>query len=340
MRKNFLFLLLASVLFSGCRGTGVVFNQHSADLNKITRIAVIPVADELPIGGKAYDRHNVVVSDLVEMVFISLGYTVVDTTNLGSILTEQALSANGLIDPADALKIGKQYGVDTLAFVNTSGDMRTTKVRLVDTEKGRVIFAYQQPPGVVDHFWTWKMHKDLKKALTAAGAQIDVSKAKTYHGGDARGNSYSCLNDPALIKSVQKVAISPDSKSDLGLSALLAAGFDVMERGELGRILKQNSLAASGVLSGEDMKQLGAISGVKGIVFSRMTDYNWAGSKIGVTIPILGSVKLVDAQTGQVLWVACPGNDANYFSAGNLTPEDYIASSDKTLAKYLSKMMR
>ncbi|MEI7482717.1 MAG: GNA1162 family protein [Elusimicrobiota bacterium] len=340
MKKNFLFLLLAGVVFVGCRGTGVVFNQHSADLNKITRIAVIPVDDALPIGGTAYDRHNVVVSDLVEMAFISLGYTVVDTANLSSILKEQALSVNGLIDPADALKIGKQYGVDTLAFVNTSGDMRTTKVRLVDTEKGRVIFAYQQPPGVVDHFWAWKMHKDLKKALTAAGVQIDASKAKTYHGGDARGNSYSCVNNPALIKSVQKVAISPDSKSDLGLSALLEAGFDVMERSELGKILRQNNLAASGVLSGEDMKKLGSISGVKGIVFSRMTDYKWVGSKIGVTIPILGSVKLVDAQTGQVLWVACPGNDANYFSAGNLTREDYIASSDKTLAKYLAKMMR
>lgn len=338
MKKIYL-LLLGAALLTGCRGTGVVINKNSPDLNKIRRIAVIPVDDDQPLGGKAYDRRNIVVSAIAEMGFISLGYTVVDTANLESILKEQTLSGNGLIDPAEALKIGQQYGVDTLAFVNTSVDMQTTQIRLVDTEKCRVIFTYKQFSGA-GHFMASEMHDDLKKELTKGGVRFDESKAVAYHrSGDPRGNSYACVNDPALIKSIRKVAIAPDSKSDLGLNALLAAGFDVMERSQLGSILKQNSLAHSGILSVEDMKRLGAISGVNGIVFSRTTNYLWAGRGLGTTIPILGVIKLVNAQTGQVLWVACPGDDANYFSAGNLTLEDYIDSGDKTLAKYLKKIM-
>lgn len=339
MKKIYL-LLLGAALLTGCRGTGVVINKNSPDLNKIRRIAVIPVDDDLPVGGKTYDRRNVVASDMAEMAFISLGYTVIDRANLESILKEQSLSSTGLIDPADALKIGQQFGVDTLAFVNTSEDMATTKIRLVDTDKCRVIFTYQQLSGA-GHLSASEMHDDLKKAFNAAGVQVNESRAVAYHrSGETRGKSYSYVKNPSLIKSMQKVAIAPDSKSDLGLNALLENGFDVMERGELEKVLKQNNLARSGILSGEDIKQLGAISGVKGIVFSRMTDFVWTGGRLGVTIPILGTLKLVDAQTGQVLWVVSPGDDANYFSAGNIKPEEYIAFADKVLSKYLKKILQ
>ncbi|MEI7528240.1 MAG: hypothetical protein WCK76_04790, partial [Elusimicrobiota bacterium] len=335
MKNNLIFFWLAASLLAGCRGTGVVINQHSTDLNKIKRIAVIPVGGIQAVGGNDYDRSNVVASDIAEMAFISLGYTVIDRANLESILKEQSLSGNGLIDPEEALKIGQQFGVDTLAFVNTSADMTTMKVRLVDTEKCRVIFTYTQPPVVS---MARRMHNDLKKTLTAAGVHLDKSKDIIYTDNSA---CYSYVNDPALIKSFQKVAIAPDSKSDLGLSALLATGFDVIERSELGKILKQNGLARSGILSGEDMKQLGAVSGVKGIIFPRMTDYLFSESKLcGVVIGIRSTIKLVDAQTGQVIWVLSSGEDAHYCSTGNITPEEYIASADKKLTKYLKKIIQ
>ena len=343
-RASFVFLFIAAVFFTGCAQPSVmldtqssaVLNKHATDLGKIRRIAVIPIDDEAPGDGKVYDRRNYVAGDIVELSFISLGYTVIDRSNLESILKEQSLSNTGLIDPADALKIGQQFGVDALAFVNTSEDLQTTRVRLVDTENGRIVLTFEQNSAKVnDCLRGWDIYRHIKKELKRAGFQIDESRARSYYLGFGF-HCAACVNDPALIKSIEKVAISPDAKTSMGLFPLLEKGLDVMERSELGKILKQNGLAASGILSGEDIKKLGMISGVKGIVFTRITDQIYKGNINAV----IGTLKLVDARTGQVVWSVCAGLDRNAGTPDNAKPEEYVAVANKRFGTYLDKIMK
>ena len=75
---------------------------------------------------------------------------------------------------------------------------------------------------------------------------------------------------------------------------LLKAGYDVVDRQQLEKIIKEQKMSASGLTRVQDMAQLGKIAGLRAIVMGTVS-----GKQICAY-----HAKLVDVETGELYWSA------------------------------------
>ncbi len=151
IRNNLLLTLLFSlfVFFMGCASPDVAVNSH-ADFSKIRRVAVSS------FGGEGGD----VAADLLTQDLLRHGADVVERSRLQSLLQEQHLAANSMLDPSTIKKIGKILGVDAI-FVGTVASNVPSQSFLVTTPRhthygtvtpvgGSNVSTYSGPIGVPD----------------------------------------------------------------------------------------------------------------------------------------------------------------------------------------------
>lgn len=86
--------------------------------------------------------------------------------------------------------------------------------------------------------------------------------------------------------------------SNIFAKHLLMIGYNVVERQELQRILAEQKLNLSGVIAYDQIKQVGRLSGVDALLMGNALE---GAKKLKKEVSITG--KLIDAQTGEVIWV-------------------------------------
>ena len=115
------------------------------NLKKHKKLAVIPFK------GKTYDTlqapYFIVeeqISDMFATRLMGVGFSILERTQLQSILSEQKLSASGLLSKSDINKIGKLMDVDILVMGNLDKNTyntsyQTATVKFIDIETGEVL---------------------------------------------------------------------------------------------------------------------------------------------------------------------------------------------------------
>lgn len=288
---------LLSAGFWGCAASRVTLNPES-DINLIRKIA-ITTEENTP--------EFEVAAGQWEVDLIALGFAVVDRGNIETIIKEQGLSLSGATRADETMKIGKLLGVDGILFVDKGiQDWFSAKygqVHLVDVNTGRVIFT-ANPIAIYDlykplrkmlkkkkwqhfykkPFYTWKSYLIGKEYLVGKNnITVDRFKASWLPGFDQ--------------KSIKKVALSPKTQHDL-MAPLLSAGYDVIERRQLKKIMKELGLSASGIMNQAEMKKIGELYGIDGMLFSGQIKQELKGH--GSCIHHF--IKLVQLETGSVVW--------------------------------------
>ncbi|MCE5263310.1 MAG: CsgG/HfaB family protein [Deltaproteobacteria bacterium] len=134
------------------------------DFNKQKKLAV------MTFKGKAYDAAKAPyfveeeqISDMLATRLMGIGFSIVERTQLERILSEQKLSASGLLSKSDINKIGKLMDVDMLVMGNLDKNSfntlyQTATVKFIDIETGEVlinmvctnIFGRQYIPAMTD----------------------------------------------------------------------------------------------------------------------------------------------------------------------------------------------
>jgi hypothetical protein len=122
-----------------------VFVSPNFNINKYKKLAVIPFK------GKAYDTlgaPNFIleeqISDMFATRLMGVGFSIVERTQLHSILSEQQLSATGLLSNSDINKMGKLMDIDMLVMGNLDKNIfnasyQTATVKFIDIETGEVL---------------------------------------------------------------------------------------------------------------------------------------------------------------------------------------------------------
>jgi len=124
-----------SLIVSGCVSPQIAVNAH-ADFSRIHRVAVAA------FGGTGGD----VAADLLIHDLLGRGADVVERRQLDSVLHEQHLAAEGLLDPLTVKKIGKILGVDAI-FVGTVASNTPSQSYLVTSPRHSLTVDTVTPVG-------------------------------------------------------------------------------------------------------------------------------------------------------------------------------------------------
>jgi hypothetical protein len=115
------------------------------NFNKHKKLAV------MPFKGKAYDAleapyfiEEEQISDMFATQLMSVGFSIVERTQLQRILSELQLSTSGLLSKSDINKIGKLMDIDILVMGNLDKkkfnlSYQTATVKFIDIETGEVL---------------------------------------------------------------------------------------------------------------------------------------------------------------------------------------------------------
>jgi curli biogenesis system outer membrane secretion channel CsgG len=304
-------LFLAALALCGCGGSLQVMRNPSASLPSVRKVAVIPFG-----AAPAQER----ITGEWETLLLSLGYRVVERENIEPLLKEQGLSINGMINPAEAPKIGEILGVDGLVTgrPNTrepyysygmTGAVKMSEpapvsVKLLDAATARVV-------------WSVSNEKEETLSVAREGRAVTPQLRRSLEG-TLREGGWKVANPPYEEASGAAIAFNTalhtvkgmrvgayafaggnDSGdggawADKAASMLLKAGYDVVDRQQLEKIIKEQKLAASGATSAQDMARLGKIAGLRAVLM---------GTAYGGQVCAY-HMKLVDVETGELYWSA------------------------------------
>jgi len=107
-----------------------------------------------------------------------------------------------------------------------------------------------------------------------------------------------------------------EGMSDMLITALVKSGrYQVMERGEIQKILDEQSLGQSGVVTQESAAKVGQMLGVELAVFGAVTEFGWAEGNVGGSLAKKGlglgvktssatvavDVRMVNTSTGEII---------------------------------------
>lgn len=153
-------LLALAVLLSGCGPQLVI--RHGPERGRKTRVAVLPFRD-----APGHPGSGQVASEVFAAAFLSVGsYELVDRGAVDKLVEEQRLGATGMVNPAQAVEIGKLAGAKAVVvgsvtqyqprnFLILPPARVSLAVRLIDTSTGEVSWTAQQSAGGVKRLLTW-----------------------------------------------------------------------------------------------------------------------------------------------------------------------------------------
>ncbi|OGR69109.1 MAG: hypothetical protein A2081_06285 [Elusimicrobia bacterium GWC2_61_19] len=305
-------LLAAAAAFGACAGPQITRNPNS-ELNSVRKVSVLPFA-ETPAQKRIAGEW--------ETLLLSLGYRVMERGSMEKILGEQGLSVSGLVNPVQAPRIGALLGVDGIVFgkpnpkdpyhsYTMAGAPRISEpppvsVKLVETGTARVVWNIANEAenklqvSRVGRAVDGALRKAMQKTL-GEGAWSNTPPAGFYRES---GASVIAFNPGLLPPPAMRVGVYPflvaARDGDGGVWAdkfaglLLGAGYDVVDRQNLEKVLQEQNISLKGIVRLEDIIKLGKIAGLRGIVF---------GTVYGGEVCAY-QAKLVDVETGELYWSA------------------------------------
>lgn len=304
-------LAVAALALCACGGSLQITRNPSAALPSVTKVAVIPFGAS-PAQGRITGEW--------ETLLLSLGYRVVERGNIESLLKEQGLSINGLVNPSEAPKIGEILGVDGLVSgrpnprdpyysYSITGAAKMSEpapvsVKLLDAATARVV---------------WSVSNEKEESLSvsregrAVTSQLRSSLEDTLKEGGWKAakpvyeeSSGAAIAFNAVMRAKKGMRVGAyaftgsNDNGDGGAWAdktagmLLKAGYDVVDRQQLEKILKEQKISISGITSAQDMAQLGKLAGLRAVLM---------GTVYGGQVCAYHA-KLVDVETGELYWSA------------------------------------
>ncbi|MDD5686943.1 MAG: hypothetical protein PHE88_03810 [Elusimicrobia bacterium] len=322
-------LFFCCLVLAGCAASQITLNPQT-NIKEFRKIAVV---------GPNTTPEVLVAAGLWEADLMALGFTVVDRGNIDTLLKEQGLSLSGVTKSEQSMKIGSLLGVDGILYVDKGISEKFTgkcgQVHLVDANTGKVVFV-GYPTDIYDLYTP--LRQTLKKMKWEHFMKNPFYTSQSYLIGkeylDDRNNisvdrfKYTWPEDFDQ-DSIQKVAISPNIKHDL-MAALISIGYDIIERPQLERILKEAGLSATGIISSVDMKKINQISGIDGMVFSEQVRENIPGQGY-INYHFIKMVKL---DTGSIAW------SVRIFDFKQLSTEEEISDLLKTIHKKINKLKK
>ncbi len=302
--------LAAAAFLCACAGPQAATRNPNADVNSVRRVAVVPFA-ETPEQKR--------ISGEWETLLLSLGYRVTERGGMELLLKEQGLSLSGIVNPSEAPKIGGLLGVDGVLFgrqgtrasyqsYTMTGMARISEpppasVKLIDAATARMVWsmADENPEKVrisregaaVDG----ALRRSLLKTLNEAGWKGPVGRYA--ENGRATAAFAPAAERAGLRVGVYRFAGGNDhgdgaAWADKFAGMLLAAGYDVVDRQQLEKLLLEQRVSLNGAIRPEDMAKLGQVAGLQGVVL---------GTVYGGQICAYHA-KLVNAETGELYWSA------------------------------------
>lgn len=304
-------LVFTAAALCACGGAVQITRNPSASLVSVKKVAVIPFSaapEQARITGEW------------ETLLLSLGYRVVERGSIESLLKEQGLSINGIVNPSEAPKIGELLGVDGLVLgrpnprdpyysYTMTGMARISEpppvsVKLVETASARVV---------------WSVSNEQAESLSVAregravNSQLKNSLEGTLRDGGweaekpaYKESSSAAIAFNAVMRTTKGMRVGAYAFSggndngdggawaDKAAGMLLRAGYDVVDRQQLEKIIKEQKMSASGLTRVQDMAQLGKIAGLRAIIM---------GTASGRQVCAYHT-KLVDVETGELYWSA------------------------------------
>ncbi|MCG2726173.1 MAG: CsgG/HfaB family protein [Elusimicrobia bacterium] len=317
---------LFAMALCACSAMQITRNPN-ADLNSVRKVAVFPFAES-----PAQKR----VTGEWETLLLSMGYRVVERSEMESMLKEQGLSVGGIVNPSDAPKIGEILGVDGIVFGRSNprapyhsytltgmpriSEPPPVSVKLVNAKTARVVWnlsdesmkkvQISRQGRAVDATLRKSLIKTLKE-----GNWSNIPPSKFYR---ETGGAIVAFNSEWDMKPGMRVGIYPflsdNEQEDEGgawadkfAGMLMGAGYDVVDRQQIEKMLFEQRGSLSGAIRPKEITELGKIAGLRGIVF---------GTIYGGEICAYHA-KLVDVETGEVYWSAY-GEDCSLDSLSNI----------------------
>ena len=119
--------------------------------------------------------------------------------------------------------------------------------------------------------------------------------------------------EPAQSKAIKRVAVLPFkapteliglSIADMFVTDVLKYNvYELVERGQIAKVLNETELALSGISNARAM-EVGQMTGADGVIIGTVSEYEAVAYK-GNKYPSVGiSVRLIDSQTGKIVWSA------------------------------------
>lgn len=304
-------LVFSALALCACGGSLQVMRNPSASLASVKKVAVVPFGPA-PAQGRITGEW--------ETLLLSLGYRVVERGNIEPLLKEQGLSINGIVNPSEAPRIGEILGVDGLVMgrPNTRepyysysmtgapkmSEPAPVSVKLLDAATARVVWSVSNEKDAAlnvareGRAVNSQTKRSLEAALTEGGWKAARPPYKESSGAAIAFNA-ALRTAPGMRVGAYAFAGGNDNGdggawADKAAGMLLKAGYDVVDRQQLEKIIAEQKTAASGATRPQDMAQLGRIAGLRAVLM---------GTAYGGQVCAY-HVKLVDVETGELYWSA------------------------------------
>lgn len=304
-------LAFTALALAGCGGSLQVTRNPSAQLASVKKVAVVPFG--------AAPAHSRITGEW-ETLLLSLGYRVVERENIEPLLKEQGLSINGIVNPSEAPKIGEILGVDGLLMgrPNTRepyysysmtgapkiSEPAPVSVKLLDAATARVVWSVSNEKEEALNVAREgrAVNGKIKRSLEATLAEGGWTAGKpAYRESSGAALAFNAGLPAAGGMRVGAYAFAGGNDNgdggawaDKAAAMLLKAGYDVVDRQQLEKIIKEQRLSASGATRAQDMAQLGRVAGLRAVLL---------GTAYGGQVCAY-HMKLVDVETGELYWSA------------------------------------
>jgi curli biogenesis system outer membrane secretion channel CsgG len=304
-------LVFTALVLCSCGGSLQITRNPSASLASVSKVAVIPFG-AAPAQGRITGEW--------ETLLLSLGYRVVERDSIEPLLKEQGLSINGIVNPSEAPKIGELLGVDGLVLgrpnprepyysYTMTGMVRMSEpapvsVKLLDAATARVV---------------WSVSNEKTETLNVSREGLAVtSQLRRSLEETLRDGGWKAAKPAYRESSGAAIAFNPALRAEAGMRVgayafsggndngdggawadkaagmLLRAGYDIVDRQQLEKILKEQKSSLSGATRAQDMARLGKIAGLRAVLLG--TAYGGQACAY--------HAKLVDVETGELYWSA------------------------------------
>lgn len=164
-------VLLSLLLAAGCAtGKGESFAKAGYDFSKIDKVAIIDVT-----GIRSEAAKNQVI-DFYAMEMLPKGYTLVERSQVKSILKEQEFQTSGVTTEQDAVKAGKILNAQAAMIINvpSNKDEINMTAKMLDVQDGTILWIGSG---------SGRVGKELS---TIFGAIVGAAAGVAVAGGDSR----------------------------------------------------------------------------------------------------------------------------------------------------------
>ncbi|MBW8039505.1 MAG: glycine zipper 2TM domain-containing protein [Planctomycetes bacterium] len=129
-------LLVALILLGGC-SKGESYVRAGYDFSKLTKVAVVEVA-----GVVQGDAAKNQIADFFSMELLKKGYTVVERTQVQTLLDEQDFQASDLTSADNAVQVGKILNVPVVLVVNIPryDEEMSMTAKMIDVEDASILW--------------------------------------------------------------------------------------------------------------------------------------------------------------------------------------------------------